>query len=132
MAINTTNAVTVNITTTEDTSGAVDINRSIALSYDSNFAELISYQKLLTGATQIPNTIANTYYQVYIKNNDAAAQVQVSVLPTGGALVNMGTLNPQDFILIWQKTAGTANAGYTGITLTVTAASCLVEYFLGG
>lgn len=131
MALNTTNAVNVNISTTDDIAGAVDINQAVSLSYDSNFAQLIRYQKIPVAVTQL-NVTGTTYYQIYIKNNDVTNQLTVNLTPTGGAPVLVTTLNPQDFILIWQKTAGAANAGYTNISVSALVNPALIEYFLGG
>jgi hypothetical protein len=133
MALNTTNAVTLNIITTEDTTGAVEVNRSVSLSYDSNFAQFISYLKVLTTNADLGTPVTGPFFQVYVKNNDPSNQVQILLQPTGDANVIVANLNPQDFICMWQKTSGNSPAGYTAVTaVCISGSSCLIEYFLGG
>ncbi len=129
---NITNTLTASITATEDTTGSVIINRAIGIGFDSTTASGIEYQVLGAGATnvQLPIAIVN---QLYVKNIDPAKSIIVSVTLNGGLTQQIASLNPTDFVLLWQKPGGApSNPGITALILTPSAASCLVEYFLGG
>jgi hypothetical protein len=137
MSLNTTNAVNVNISTTEDSSGAIDITRNISQSYDSNLAQLVSYAFANVALISLMPSLAVgsgfVAFQVYIKNNDANNQLAVVLTPLNGVAANVVYLNPQDFILIWQKTGGAVNGGFSNVQVGASVGSrTQFEYFIGG
>ena len=126
---NITNTLIANITATEDSTQNVIINRSTGNpQFDSTLALMQEYISL---AAMVNVVLPGTpVVQVYIRNIDSAKNVTVAWTPNGGASNNVILLYPGDQIILWQKPGGT-NAGITGLTLTPSAAGCLVEFFLG-
>lgn len=129
---NITNTITASITATEDSTGSVIINRAIGIGFDSTTASGIEYMKLPAGVTvfQLP---ISPVCQLYVKNIDPALNIIVDVTLNGGAPQQIASLNPTDFVLLWQKPGGApGNPGITNLTMTPSGANALVEYFLGG
>ena len=121
---NVTNTLIANISTTEDTTQNVIINRTVpGLVFDSTVAQGVIYQSL-TGAFTVNLPSANCY-QLYVRNNDPTNNVNVNA--------NAGSINwalhPGSAIFLWQSpTNGTA---ITSLQLTPAGTPCLVEYFIG-
>lgn len=131
---NVTNTLIANITTAEDSTQNVPINRSTGNpQFDVNFGEFTTYQKLIINGAN-PITLPGTpVYQVYVRNLDPTNDITVQWTPQSGALVTVCTLKPGDQIILWQKNSGAGSSGITALSFSVTtAAGVLVEYFLGG
>jgi len=132
MANKVTNTLIANITSTEDSTGNVPINRGTGNpAFDSSVAEGVLYVALAGGA----NVIALPFSpctQLYIRNNDGTKPIQVNWTQNGGAAVNVIVLNPGDQIIFWSNPAGATTPGITALSMTPSAAGALVEYFLGG
>jgi hypothetical protein len=129
-----TNALIANISSTEQSTSNVDINRSTGNpAFSSNVGQFTTYQNLPTGTNVVPLPTATGVpaTQVYVKNIDAAATCTVKWTPNGGASENIILLYPGDQIILWQNPSG-STAGITAFAIVVTASTCLVEYFLGG
>lgn len=125
-----TNTLTATITSTEQTTSQVPINRSTGNpSFNSNVGEIIMYRQLSAGANPL-SLAANPCFQFYVRDTDPALTVVVSWTPIGQANATVLTLYPGDQILFWQNPGGT-NAGVSAITLTATAPT-LCEFFIGG
>jgi hypothetical protein len=126
-----TNQLVANVSSTEQSTSNVDINRSIGnAAFASNVGQFTTYKKLAAGANAISLPIIPTT-EVYIKNIDSVATLTVTWTPnTGGSDVTVTVLYPGDQIILWQNPGG-ATAGI--ITLEIAASSAgYVEYFLGG
>jgi hypothetical protein len=127
-----TNALTATITSTEQSTSNVPINRGTGNpSFNCDFANFFTYLALNNGS----NTISMPQIpacQVYVRNLDPAKTVSVSWTPNGGSLDSIIVLNPGDMILFWCNPAGTTTPGITAMNLNASAAGCLVEYFIGG
>jgi hypothetical protein len=129
---NITNTLIANITATEDSTQNVIVNRSNGSpSFDSTTALSMEYFVLGAGANGIPLPVSPCT-QVYIKNIDVAKSFSVNWTPNGGGAAVIIELNPSDSIMLWAKPGGSVTPGITGLTITPSAAGCLVEYFLGG
>jgi hypothetical protein len=132
MADNITNTLTATITSTEDSTGNVPINRGLGnLAFDANSAVLQQFPKLASGdnTIDIPNGKA---FQVYVKNNDPSLQIIVKYTPTGGTQQVSPSLGPGEIFLIWQiNTNAAASAGITALVLNASGANALYELFLG-
>lgn len=132
MALNLTNSLIATILSTDDITNNVPINFGTGNpAFDSNVGEYIRYLALGAGANgiilpKVPCT------QFYIKNNDAAKTVQVAWTQNGGGNVNVLILNVGAQLLFWDNPVGVTTPGIANLTLTPSAAGCLVEMFLGG
>lgn len=126
MANKITNTFILNITATDDASGAVPINRGATNVFDGLTASLSEY-----GSVNGPVVLANggTYYQVYIKNVDPTNAITVIVTPTGGAAATIGQFKPGEFCLLCSASQA-AGGGWGQITINA-ASPTLVEWFLG-
>lgn len=132
MAGNTTNGLTATITSTEDSTQNVPINRGTGNpAYDSTVGEFTFYYTLAAGANVIALPILHVT-QLYIKNNDPSKTIQVTWTPNGGASASIINLNPGDIIMLWANPAGATSPGITNLTLTSVAGGALVEFFFGG
>jgi len=130
MANKITNTLVANITSQEDSSQNVIVNRGTGNpNFDSVLAQMTEYYVLANGANVIPLPAA-TCFQLYIRNNDAALLITPSITPKGGVAAIYPQLYPGDQMFIWQSNTG-ANAGFTALTLTASAANTLVEFFIG-
>lgn len=128
---NVTNTLTAVITTQEDTTGSVPINRGTGNpALDVTVGEFVTYKLLATGSTDLQLPIS-PICQVYIKNLDTANTVNVTWTVNGGTAQAAARLNPSDQLVLWCDPTK-PNPGVTDIALGVSASSCLVEYFLGG
>lgn len=131
MANKITNTLVANITSQEDSTQNVIINRGTGNpNFDSVFAQMTEYKVLASG----PNLIGlptSPCFQLYIRNNDAVLLVTPVVTPVGGTAATLPQLYPGDQLIIWQANTG-ANAGYNALSLNASGAGCLVEYFIGG
>lgn len=132
---NTTNALIVNISSQEDTTANVYINRALTSSFDSTSGDFFTYFKLPNAGNNIINMPpASIIAQLYIKNVDPAATMQLILTPAfaGGtipALTAAPYLYPGDVFVYWTK-PGNANNGYIALTIN-TQANAVVEYFIG-
>ena len=125
---NVTNTLIANITSTEDSTGAVDINRGTgAPAFDSSLADFATYRNLNDILT--PTLPAAIIFQVYVRNLDAVTPLVVSWTPQGGSSAIITNLSPGDQVILWQKPGG-VNAGVSSISFQ-TGGSCNFEYFLG-
>ena len=128
-----TNLLVANITSTEDSTSAVVVNRSTGNpAFDSSVSQMTEYFILAGGANVIPLPISPAC-QIYIKNNDAAKSIQVTWTQNGGGSVSIIQLNPGDQISFWTSPTGApAPIGITALSLTPSVAGALVEFFIGG
>jgi hypothetical protein len=128
---NVTNTLTAVITTEEDTTGNVPINRGTGNpAQDVSVGQFTTYQLLPIGSTSIILPILPTA-QVYIKNIDATSGIIVHWVVNGIAGVQLvAVLAPGDQLILWADPTR-VNGGITALSLDVSVA-CLVEYFLGG
>lgn len=133
---NTTNALIVNISSQEDTTANVYINRALTSSFDSSSGEFITYLKLPNAGN---NTIAFptgvVVSQLYIKNIDPAVTMQLQLTPAWAGAATPATntcpyLYPGDAFIYWTK-PGNANNGYSGLVINCNVINGLVEYFIG-
>lgn len=132
MSTDVTNTLIANITSTEQSTGNVDINRSVGNpSFSSAVGSFTTYFSLAAGANVIPLPLSPCT-QVYIRNLDNTKTVAVSWTPNGGALEPICVLNPGGVLLLWDNPAGPTTPGITSVSMTPSAATCLVEYFFGG
>jgi hypothetical protein len=126
-----TNTLIANITSTEQSTSNVDINRGTGNpAFSASAGQFTTYLALNPGLNSfvLPVTPAA---QVYIKNIDPIKTVVVnwtSVGSVGSATIL--NLTPGDQIIFWCSPTGAS--GITALTMTPSAAGCLVEYFLGG
>lgn len=132
MATQVTNTLTAIVTTQEDITGSVPINRGTGNpAFDCNVGAFTTYQQLAAGNTdlQLPKA---TVYQVYIKNLDSTNTVTVQWTISGGAQLSVCNLTPGDQIIMWCNPAiGSAGAGVSAIRLIAQGGTALVEYFIG-
>jgi hypothetical protein len=127
-----TNTLIANITSTEQSSSNIPINRSNGNpQFNANVGQFTTYFALGAGANVITLPFSPVT-QVYIKNIDPVKTITVNWTPNGGAPANIKVLNIGDQIISWDNPAGAITPGITSLTLTPSAAGCLVEYFLGG
>lgn len=133
MAGNVTNTLVANISTQEDTTSNVPINRSTGNpSFDCGNGDFNTYKTLLAGANSIPIPNGSTRAtQVYIRNLDSANSITVAWAGNLTASATVIILNPGDQIILWCDPTKT-NPGITSLNLTPSAAPCLCEYFIGG
>lgn len=128
--LDATNTLTATITSTEDSTGVIPVNRGLGnLAFDSNVAEFCYYQKLSAG----DNTIAlpdGKAFQLYVKNIDPSLTLTVKYTPTGGVQQLSPLLAPGDVFLFWQAVTNVAS-GITALILN-SSGTALVEYFIGG
>jgi hypothetical protein len=126
-----TNQLVANVSSTEQSTSNVDINRSTGNpAFASNVGQFTTYKKLSAGGNTIPLPIS-PITEVYIKNIDPVATLTVTWTPnTGGSDVTITVLYPGDQIILWQAPGG-ATAGITTLEIAASAAG-FVEYFLGG
>lgn len=130
-----TNTLTATITSTEQSTSNVDINRNTGNpAFLANVGQFTTYYALQSGANPIPLPATGFQIsQVYIKNIDSTKSISVAWAPdTTGTLVTVCTLNPGDQIMLWANSTAAVTPGITQLTLTPSAIGCLVEYFLGG
>ena len=128
-----TNTLTATITSQEQSTSNIPINRSTGNpAFNANVGSFITYLALAGGAQPLalPSAI-NPTTQVYLRNIDPTKTLTVAWTPNGGALNNVIVLNPGDQIIFWCNPGGVTTPGVTAITLTPSAAGCLIEYFLG-
>jgi len=128
---NVTNTLTAFITTEEDTTGNVPINRGTGNpAFDCTMGDFATYRQLPVGVTTLDLPI-NPVCQIYIRNLDASNPVTVVWIANGYTGNQVIVLNPGDQILVWcDPTKPTP--GITSISLTSGGGTCAVEYFLGG
>jgi hypothetical protein len=127
-----TNTLVANISSTEQSTSNVDINRSVGNpSWASNVAQFTTYLALALGNNSFNLPIA-TVYHLYIKNVDPAANINVSWAQSGGINGSIIKLFPGDVIILWQNPANALGGIITSLSLNASAAGALVEFFLGG
>lgn len=127
-----TNSLIASITSQEQSTGNVPINRSTGSpSFNSNTGIFQSYVALNAGANVIGTTVS-PITQVYVRNLDTAKSIIVAWTPNGGSLANVVTLNPGDQIILFAVPGGATNPGITELSLTPSAAGALCEFFIGG
>lgn len=127
-----TNALVANITSTEQSTSNIPINRSTGNpSTNANVGVFNTYLALAGGANAIALPFSPCT-QLYIRNLDTAKTIQVNWTQNGGGAVNVLVLNPGDQIIFWSTPGGATTPGITALSLTPSAAGALVEYFLGG
>ena len=128
--LDATNTLTATITSTEDSTGVIPVNRGMGnLAFDSNYGAFCYYEKLVVGdnSIQLPNAKA---FQIYVKNIDPSLTITVKYTPQGGSQQVSPLLYPGDVFVIWQEVTN-ASAGITGLIVNSTG-TALIEYFLGG
>jgi hypothetical protein len=126
-----TNQLVANISTTEQSSANVPINRSTGNpAFTANTGQFSTYVPLATGVNVIPIPQVPAC-QLYIRNIDPTGTVIVNWTPIGQASAYVIKLWPGDQILFWISTSNSPTNGITALSLTASA-NMLVEYFLGG
>lgn len=129
---NVTNTLTAIITTQEDTTGSVPINRGTGNpAFDCTVGEFVTYKILLAAGTfnvQLPQAVT---CQVYIKNLDTANSIQINWTPNNGAPAAVIALNPGEQLILWADPSK-ATPGITALSFVTAAPNVLCEYFLGG
>lgn len=132
MAVQVTNTLTAFITSTEDTTGNVTINRGNGNpAVDSTLGQYTQQFKCLGIGVDTPvpfPTPGVEIDQLYIKNNDAAAIITVKWVPTSGALATIIKLTPGSMIMVWETTSG---QGMGAVTVASTIAGSFCELFIG-
>src|SRR5690242_13979175 len=116
MAGNVTNTLTAQITTTEDSTLNVPINRGTGNpAFDSTLGQLSEYLSLANGANVItlPKSVV---YQVYIRNIDAAKSINITWTPHGGISNMFIVLNPGDQLILWCDPSKDGAPGSSGVT----------------
>lgn len=132
MPLNITNQLIANILSTDDASGIVPINFGNGnIGFDSNVVVYERYFSLGAGANVI-TLPTSPCTQVYIKNIDPVKTITVKWTPNGGAANNVVVLNIGAHIILWDNPVGGTTPGITSLTMTPSAAACLVEFLLGG
>jgi hypothetical protein len=127
-----TNTLVANISSTEQSSSNVPINRSNGNpAFAANVGSFTTYFALIAGENELPIPFTPCT-QVYVKNLDVTKYVTVKWTPNNFAKVITLVLNPGDQMALWCNPAGAQTPGITEISLTPSAAGALVEYFLGG
>lgn len=127
-----TNTLVANISSIEQSTSNVPINRSTGNpAYASNLGLFTTYQALAAGVNNIPLPISPCT-QIYIRNIDTTKNIVVNWTPLSTTVaVNVIRLAANGGqIILWLDPAGAE--GITALSLTPSAAGCLVEYFLGG
>lgn len=128
-----TNTLVANLTSTEQSTSNVPINRSTGNpAFNCNVGIFLTYFALAAGVNNVllPTPVV---YQAYFRNLDAAKNLTVSWGVNGGGGNNpIITLLPGDQIIYWGNPSGAGASGLTSISITPSAAGCLMEYFLGG
>lgn len=140
MTVNVTNSLIANITTSEDSSSNVPINRGLGNpSYDCNFGQFTTYRALAPGATTIattPSTVAVNCAQFYFKNIDSNGPLAIQWQTTGtGGITGTPVINLYggDMILFWCKPGSALTGIINNVQVTnLAAVNVLCEYFLGG
>lgn len=127
---NPANTLQATITYT-DSSGNVPINKGIGSPVYNPTATVLgdlTTNQQITGATAL-NIPGGTAYNVYIKNLAAPGGATLTVqINFGAGLVTLMALQPGSVFLLWQVTNA---GGVTGITVTPSAGTIGIEYFLG-
>lgn len=127
-----TNTLVANISSTEQSTSNVPINRSTGNpSFASNSGSFVTYVALAAGVN-VPFFPFSPITQVYVRNIDAAKSLSMSWVPNGGAAAVVIELNPGDQIILWSNPAGPVAPGITSISFTPSTSGCLIEYFFGG
>lgn len=130
-----TNTLVANISSAEQSTSNVDINRSTGNpSFACNVGQFTSYLALGIGVTytvQLPLNVLTAVTQVYVKNVDPTNSFTLKWTPNGGASTNIIVLNAGDQIILWCNPGGSTTPGITDLKF-VTGAICLIEYFVGG
>lgn len=130
MANNVTNTLAAVITSTEDTTGNVPINRGTGNpAFDSVSGDFRTYLSITGALVLTPNP--NPARQVYIRNLDATNDLTIAWVPSGGVNNTVILLKPGEQIMFWGDPSK-AGGGVTQITITPSATPCLLEYFIGG
>lgn len=129
---NVTNTLVANITTQEDLTGNVPVNRGTGNpALDCSVGEFVTYKLLPVGTTVLQLPISPCC-QVYIKNLDASNPITIIWLPNGSVIgVSVIALNPGDQLILWCDPTKPA-PGVTSISIGPTGGTALIEYFLGG
>ncbi len=138
MAGNVTNTLIANITSGEQSSGNVDINRGTGNpAFNTDLGQFTTYRALGVGRNniQIPMTgVTPTATQVYIKNVDPAISYDVFWRGSNAGLLSLSilTLNPGDQIMFWCDPDGPTTPGITQLQIENPTDGALIEYFIGG
>lgn len=128
-----TNTLIANITSEEDSTSNVPINRSNGNpNFDATFADFSTYVKMGASPFQLPvNAYGAPCTQFYLKNLDPTIMITLSWTPQGQALVRVLDLYPGDSIVFWENPANDT-AGITSAQISFASGSPLIEYFIGG
>ncbi|SRR6266481_5080008 len=127
-----TNTLQANITSTEQSSSNVPINRGTGSpSFAAGVGQFTTYFLLPGGQSSIPLPFSPVT-QLYIKNLDVAHSILVVWTQNSGAAQPVIELNPGDQIMFWCNPSGPFIPGITALWMTPNAGTALVEFFLGG
>jgi hypothetical protein len=135
MALQVTNTLTATITSTEDSTGNVAINRGNGNPAVDAVVGLYIEQFKTLGAgfdTKIPSISGldtAEIDQLYIKNNDANAIITVKWSPVahGGQILALD-LQPGSQLLLWETTTG---RGVASVTVASSVGGTFCEIFIG-
>lgn len=132
MAVQVTNTLTAIITSTEDSTGNVFVNRGNGNPAVDSTTGLYVQQFKTGGAavdTAIPYPVGQEIDQLYIKNNDPAAVITVKWTASGGGgVIKPVELQPGGMIMFWEPTT---SKGVLSVTVASSVGSTFVEIFVG-
>ena len=131
MAVQVTNTLTAIITSTEDTTGNVFVNRGTGNPTVDSTTGLYVQQFVTAGAavdTAIPYPVGLAIDQLYIKNNDNVAVLTVKWTPAGGGVTTIKTIKPGGQLIFWESVTG---AGVSSVTIASSVGATFVELFVG-
>jgi hypothetical protein len=127
-----TNTLTATITSSEQSTGNVDINRSLGnLAFASDYGQFSTYVPLIAGANVITIPSGNCT-QVYVKNIDPTILVTVHLTATATAgTTTSAPIYPGGVWLTWGDPGVGTTPGYNVFSLTSSGIG-VVEVFIGG
>ncbi len=128
MSIQVTDAITGNLTVTDNQSGSISQVLAIAQSYVGSVSEYYPNFSVGTGGSAVTFPIAALQF-VYIKNTSTTATIAVAWTKNGGGSVAVLTLDPGAFIMFAENTV---TNGITALTLTASAGTIAAQLVLAG
>ena len=114
------------ITITDNSSGAVTLQKQVVGSYVGTVSEFASNVLFGTSPTSVSLPGSPTNF-VYIRNLSTTANLTVSWTPNGGSSNEVILLEPTSFLILDENNA---SAGITALSVTASAATTPAEYIL--
>ena len=128
MSIQVTDAITGNITVTDNQNGSISQVIAIAQSFVGSVSEYYPNFSAAAGGTAVTFPITALQF-VYIKNTSTTITLSVTWTKNGGGSVSVVTLDPGAFLMLCEN--GTTN-GITALTLTAASSTVLAQLVLAG